>query len=43
MKHFKLILTLLRIVFMLLLAANVYFMMRLYESIKERYIDDVEQ
>lgn len=43
MKHFKLILTLLRIVFMLLLAANVYFMVRLYESIKERYIDDVEQ
>lgn len=43
MKHFKAILTLMRVVFMLLLAANVYFMVRLYESIKKRYIDDVEQ
>ena len=43
MKHFKLILTLIRVGFMLLLAANVYFMVHLYESIKERYIDDVEQ
>lgn len=43
MKHFKLILTLIRIIFTLLLAANVYFMVRLYGSIKDRYIDDVEQ
>lgn len=43
MKHFKVILILMRVVFMLLLAANVYFMVRLYESIKKRYIDDVEQ
>ena len=43
MKHFKLILILIRIVFTLLLAANVYFMVRLYGSIKDRYMDDVEQ
>lgn len=43
MKHFKLILNLIRVIFALLLAANVYFMVRLYDSIKERYIDDVEQ
>ena len=43
MKHFKLILTLIRVIFTLLLIANVYFMMRLYDSIKERYISDVEQ
>ncbi len=43
MKHFKLILTLMRVVCTVLFAANVYFMVRLYDSIKERYIDDVEQ
>lgn len=43
MKHFKLILITIRIVFTLLIAANVYFMVRLYNSIKDRYIDDVEQ
>lgn len=43
MKHFKLILTLIRVIFMLLLAANVYFMVKLYGSIKDRYMDDVEQ
>lgn len=43
MKHFKLILTLIRVIFTLLLAANVYFMVRLYGSIKDRYMDDVEQ
>lgn len=43
MKHFKLILILIRVVFTLLLAANVYFMVRLYGSIKDRYMDDVEQ
>ena len=43
MKHFKLILITIRVVFPLLLAANVFFMVRLYDSIKERYISDVEQ
>ena len=43
MKHFKLNLILIRVVFTLLLAANVYFLVRLYESIKDRYMDDVEQ
>lgn len=43
MKHYKLILTLMRIIFTLLFAANVYFMAQLYNSIKERCIDDVEQ
>ncbi|MDE6669038.1 MAG: HAMP domain-containing histidine kinase [Muribaculaceae bacterium] len=43
MKHFKLILTVTRIAITLLFAANVIFMVQLYNSIKERYIDDVEQ
>ena len=43
MKHFKLILTSLRIIVGLLFAANVIFMAQLYNSIKERYINDVEQ
>lgn len=43
MKHFKLILTSMRIIITLLFAANVVFMMQLYNSIKERYISDVEQ
>ncbi|MDE5656471.1 MAG: HAMP domain-containing histidine kinase, partial [Muribaculaceae bacterium] len=43
MKHFKLILNSIRIIFTLLLAANVVFMVQLYNSIKERYICDVEQ
>ena len=43
MKHFKLILTSMRIIVLLLFAANVVFMVQLYNSIKERYISDVEQ
>lgn len=43
MKHFRLILSLLRIVVALLFAANILFMVQLYGSIKDRYIDDVEQ
>ena len=36
MKHFKLILASVRIIFTLLLAANVFFMVQLYNSIKAR-------
>ena len=43
MKHFKLILTLMRIIVAILFVANVIFMIQLYNSIKERYINDVEQ
>ena len=43
MKHFKLILASVRIIFTLLLAANVFFMVQLYNSIKDRYLSDVEQ
>lgn len=43
MKHFRLILTLTRVVVTLLFAANAVFMIQLYDSIKERYVDDVEQ
>lgn len=43
MKHFKLILTSMRIIVTLLFAGNVIFMIQLYNSIKERYINDVEQ
>lgn len=43
MKHFRLILTAMRIIVTLLFAANVVFMAQLYNSIKERYINDVEQ
>lgn len=43
MKPFKLILTSMRIIVLLLFAANVIFMVQLYNSIKERYINDVEQ
>ncbi len=43
MKHFRLILTSMRIIVTLLFAANVVFMVQLYNSIKERYINDVEQ
>jgi len=43
MKHFKLILTSMRIIVGLLFVANVIFMMQLYNSIKERYLNDVEQ
>lgn len=43
MKHFKVILVTLRIVVILLFSANVIFMEQLYDSIKERYISDVEQ
>ncbi len=41
MKHFKLILTLMRIIVAILFVANVIFMIQLYNSIKERYINDV--
>lgn len=43
MKHFKLILTVTRIVVSILLGANIIFMILLYDSIKQRYIEDVEQ
>ena len=43
MKHFKLILTSMRIIVGVLFVANVIFMMQLYNSIKTRYINDVEQ
>lgn len=43
MKHFKFILGLMHFIFALLLSANVFFMVKLYDSIKERYIDDVVQ
>ncbi|WP_305134588.1 sensor histidine kinase [Paramuribaculum intestinale] len=43
MKHFKLILTSMRIIVGVLFVANVIFMIQLYNSIKERYINDVEQ
>lgn len=43
MKHFRLIITLIRTVVAILFVANVTFMMNLYHSIKERYIDDVAQ
>ena len=43
MRHFKLILTLMRIIVAILFVANVIFMIQLYNSIKERYINDVEQ
>lgn len=43
MKHFKIILTVTKIAVILLFAANVIFMVRLYGSIKARYMDDVEQ
>lgn len=43
MKHFRLILTSMRIITTLLFAGNVFFMMQLYDSIKDRYISDVKQ
>lgn len=43
MKHFKLILLSMRIIATLLFIANVIFMVKLYNSIKERCISDVEQ
>ena len=43
MKHFRLILTATRIFVTLLLVADVVFMVQLYNSIKKRYLDDVEQ
>lgn len=43
MKHFKLILLSMRIIVTLLFIANVIFMVKLYNSIKERCISDVEQ
>ena len=43
MKHFKLILTSMRVIVAMLFVANMIFMIQLYNSIKERYINDVEQ
>jgi len=43
MKHFRLILTIIRLVTLFLFVADVIFMVTLYNSIKKRYIDDVEQ
>lgn len=43
MKHFGLIITLIRIVVAVLFAANIIFMSNLYHSIKKRYLDDVAQ
>lgn len=43
MKHFRLILTLTRIIVTILFVANVFFMVQLYTSIKNRYLDDVAQ
>lgn len=43
MKHFKLILTCMRVIVGMLFVANMIFMIQLYNSIKERYISDVEQ
>lgn len=43
MKHFRLILTIIRLVTLVLFVADIIFMMSLYNSIKKRYIDDVEQ
>lgn len=43
MKHFKSITWIITAALALLFAANVVFLVRLYGSIKERYIDDIEQ
>lgn len=43
MKHFKLILICMRVIVAMLFVANMIFMVQLYNSIKERYINDVEQ
>ncbi|MDE6485777.1 MAG: HAMP domain-containing histidine kinase [Duncaniella sp.] len=43
MKHFRFILTSMRIIITLLFVANVIFMVKLYDSIKERYINDIKQ
>lgn len=43
MKHFRLILSAMLVIITLLFAGNVVFMAQLYNSIKERYINDVEQ
>lgn len=43
MKHFKLILICMRVIVAMLFVANMIFMIQLYNSIKERYINDVEQ
>ncbi|MDE6527708.1 MAG: HAMP domain-containing histidine kinase, partial [Muribaculaceae bacterium] len=43
MRHFKVILVSMRVVVTLLFAANVLFMVQLYNSIKERCVSDVEQ
>ncbi|MDE6321664.1 MAG: HAMP domain-containing histidine kinase [Muribaculaceae bacterium] len=43
MKHFKLILTCTRVIVAMLFVANMIFMVQLYNSIKARYINDVEQ
>lgn len=43
MKHFRIVLMLFRIVVAVLFVANFIFMVQLYDSIKQRYIDDVQQ
>lgn len=43
MKHFKLILICMCVIVAMLFVANMIFMIQLYNSIKERYINDVEQ
>ncbi len=43
MKHFRTVLMLIRIVVAVLFVANFIFMVQLYDSIKQRYIDDVQQ
>ena len=43
MKHFKIILTALTVVLAALFLLNVIYMSQLYNSIKQRYIDDIEQ
>lgn len=43
MKHFKTILGVTRVVMTVLFAANIIFMVQLYGSIKQRYLDDIAQ
>ncbi len=43
MKYFKLILICMCVIVAMLFVANMIFMIQLYNSIKERYINDVEQ
>ncbi|MDE6468297.1 MAG: hypothetical protein K2L28_05290, partial [Muribaculaceae bacterium] len=43
MKHFKTILSVTRVVITVLFSANIIFMVQLYGSIKQRYLDDIAQ